>query len=405
MPEILNDQPSSEDKTSPDEDLPLIDLDAPHTRRLPWRRRAVHLVLLILALSIVLAATWSILFPLPLSPPTASALLISNVNYGSVTVNGTRLAGKPPIFVTLYQRPANTITLSTPPFRSVTCHILFASQPHARFRSPDDPTHCGVYEGAPGDFGSITINGIVYRPTLLVRLTLVFADLPSDQNKQASYILNQRTARSLHTVVPNGNYIVTSAPSPTALTSQRTTEPLMATASLVPDLAGISCNPSSCPPMFGSPRLTPTPAGQIWYTFFPVELNWRFTSASETLVSDVTFPLDFLTVFDAFFLSYDSKQGWQIVEGVPDSHDYQLRDRLCITGLGRLQALLGMGTSIHMDHDRGIEGCVLNLLDSDGSSTHFIWRFGVLLAVDSAAQARVPSLPLAPSEELAVVGG
>ncbi len=402
MSETTNHQSSPEDHPPLSEDLPLIDLEAMSTRRPSWRKRAVQLALLALVTGVALAAVWRVLLPPPPAPPTVSALLTSNVNYGSVTVNGVPVAGAPPLFITLYQNAPNTITLVTPPFRPLTCHFSLTRQPHGQFSQPDDLTHCEV-DKTPSE-ASITINGVVYRLTVLVRLTLMFTDLPADQGSQVASLITRRVARPLHTIVPRGEYIVTGNPSSsTILTSQRTTEPLTATASLVPYLTGIFCSPNDCRRGF-DPSFAPSPpAGHIWSIFFPFGVGWRFTDASGAAVSDVMFPED-PNDPDVFFLSYNGKQGWHIVEGVPDSQDYQLQDLLCGVGIERLRHLLGMGASIHADHDRGVEGCALYLLDADGSKTYFIWRFGVLLAVDGAAQARVPLLPLAPPGEVAAVG-
>ncbi len=253
----------------------------------------------------------------------------------------------------------------------------------------------------PGTYESITIKSV----SLLVRLTLLFTDLPADQGSQVASLITRRVARPMQTVVPRGEYIVTGNPSSsTILTSQRTTEPLTATASLVPYLTGIFCSPNDCRRGF-DPSFAPSPpAGHIWSIFFPFGVGWRFTDASGATVSDAMFPED-PNYPDVLFLAYEAQQGWHIMNGGTGSQDYQLQDLLCGVGMLRLRYLVGMSATVQKDQDRGGEGCSFHLRDVDGSITHFIWRFGVLLAADRAAQARVPSLPLAPPDEVAAVDG
>jgi hypothetical protein len=60
-------------------------------------------------------------------------------------------------------------------------------------------------------------------------------------------------------------------------------------------------------------------------------------------------------------------------------------------------------------HDAGAEGCEfrvtggVTLEDKRASGGVILWRFGVLLAADTASQAAYPWLPLAPLAEIAAV--
>ncbi|HLJ82075.1 MAG TPA: hypothetical protein VKT52_11345, partial [Ktedonobacterales bacterium] len=57
--------------------------------------------------------------------------------------------------------------------------------------------------------------------------------------------------------------------------------------------------------------------------------------------------------------------------------------------------------------NRGVEGCKLQLTTqtTQASQSVFVWRFGVLLTADAAAQTTLPGWPLAPQHEVAAVSG
>src|SRR5260370_18531125 len=54
--------------------------------------------------------------------PFGPVLVLSNVSYGALTLNGAPLARPPPVLVT-FRRGVNTLTQTAPPFRPITCQI------------------------------------------------------------------------------------------------------------------------------------------------------------------------------------------------------------------------------------------------------------------------------------------
>jgi hypothetical protein len=53
--------------------------------------------------------------------------VLSNVTTGTVTLNGVRLVGSPPL-VTTFRRGMNTLTLTVSPVRPLTCHVQWPAR-------------------------------------------------------------------------------------------------------------------------------------------------------------------------------------------------------------------------------------------------------------------------------------
>lgn len=121
--------PSSSDD-DPGEQLPLIELDTLASQPPSQRKRLVQIGLALAALVVVFATFWGVVRPkalpasaphiLPTEPPP-TLLITSNVNYGTITINGQKQRGAPPLEVTMRSQPPYQITLDAPPFQSFTC--------------------------------------------------------------------------------------------------------------------------------------------------------------------------------------------------------------------------------------------------------------------------------------------
>jgi hypothetical protein len=144
--------------------------------------------------------------------------------------------------------------------------------------------------------------------------------------------------------------------------------------------------------------------------YVAVALSWRFTKATGETVSETTYAYAQLITL---YLAYDQTQGWHetSVAGTPSERD-QLAGLNCATGASLLQlqvsrTIIGNGDdweSIALV-DHGVEGCILLLLQNRTIVGHFLWRFGVIMAADAQAHTTLPTLPVAPQDEIAVVSG
>src|SRR5690242_17010205 len=95
------------------EDLPLIELETVLSRPPSWRRRLGQISLALAACALVVVTFWPVLVPTtptqpllrsqPPPPPTVS--IISNVNYGIITINGQPQPAPPPLTLKMSGQP------------------------------------------------------------------------------------------------------------------------------------------------------------------------------------------------------------------------------------------------------------------------------------------------------------
>jgi hypothetical protein len=386
-------------------ELPLIELEAVLSRPLSWRRRLGQLGLALAACALVVVTFWPVLVPatpaqtpLRSQPPPPIVSIISNVNYGSVTINGQPQPGSPPLTLKMSGQPPYSITLDVPPFRPRTC----------QFPPPQSIT---PYSFEPCNAGrAITVDPQALN-TLIMPFTLV--DLPPEQQQEITARIAQALTAQQTIAAPAQSAIVTGLAPDGTIQSQRQTGPLFASAFLVPTTQrgqrDIFCLHLTCVNYSGfSPDYTPS--GHFWEVRVPFALRWRFASATGQVISEVTFPVS--PTLLTLFLAYDAATGWQVAplpssEGSPEQ---QLAQLLCATGslmLGDEQAhaLSGERWTVATLRNQGVAGCELALQHNNVDQGHFIWRFGVLLAADASAHSTLPALPVALPADLAAVGG
>lgn len=384
--------------------LPLIDLDSAPAHPPGRRKRVIQIGLLVAALVGVFVTFWRVILPTPApGPPVAlqpTALpralnLLSNVNYGTLSLNGQPLPNEQALTVRLTGASPYTVTLDAPPFRPLSCP----------FPPPPPPPPYGFTPCVAG--GEFTLD---QQSVTILQLLFTLADLPAVQQQQITTLIPQVVRAEQTTTAPAQAAIVTDLPSDGTITSERLSEPLEASVSLVPiqqnGQAGTSCQGFVCT---GSGVFQPNNAlsGQFWAVTTPVALRWRFTTASGQVVSEVTFPISSsLTLF----LSYAAVTGWQVGLLSPAQLSQDLTRLICSTGAdllaGEAQQHSGeYGWAVTTLADQGIGGCELSLQLNAIDQGHFVWRFGVLLAADARAQSTLPALPIASLADLAAVGG
>lgn len=400
--------PTEDERTAAEDDMPetgllsdkrlsLIELDGLLNRPPSWRKRLLYSGLVIAALAVALTALWRAL-PAASDGPLVTGLLESNVSYGTVTVNGQTQSAPPPLRVTLHANTANTITLNAPPFFSQTCHLT-------TLKVLDNPDHCLL---SLGQLDAMQVNNGSVRPDALISIALTTSDLPPEARYEAVGALDQAITTPQQTVVPAGSYFASSISPTQAITIQRASAPLTASALFISDnisspfAYSLYCDTAICP-WFFDPRQGAIPSGQFWSVIFSTALRWVFSGAPEGSASAVTMPGD---ISVQLLLAYHDATGWQVTQqGAFGSEAEQLSRSVCTVGLTMLSIQLGeQAQNIQIAHDAGIEGCELLAQTGQGKQGLFLWRFGVLLAADDGAHAMQPALPIAPPEEIAAVG-
>jgi hypothetical protein len=147
-----------------------------------------------------------------------------------------------------------------------------------------------------------------------------------------------------------------------------------------------------------------SPTDERWDIMVIVAARWRFSSTSGAPRADVQFQQASAILLS---LAYGAARGWSIAPAAPPAGaiKYQLTNTFCETGEDILAQLVktGAALSIGLSYDRGARGCELVLDVNAVDEGLYLWRFGVLLAADTRAQAAHPELPVAPPEEIAAV--
>lgn len=358
-------------------------------------------------------------------PPTdISIVLVSSVTYGSLSVNGKRLNSPPPAIASFHVG-TNTVDLETPPFLPQHCEITWPEQQVIG-------ATCAINLNTQPNPQPLTVRGHVVRPVFLVAILLTAAQLPQDARNSALHVVGEALAE-VPTItakqVPVGQYFAVGNIVGNVLEStyhlHQLNEPILAKAVTgspltpppggTPDCSNLGCT-SSLQPEYASqlPHILST--DNLWQVGTAVSLRLDFSTAEGTSRGSlVLIPYRVLTLF----LSYVPEVGWRVVTVDPASDrgfptlSSQLDEYVCEVGGGWVQQLakhtLPATTSISLENlssSHGLRGCKLQLDIQQSNSTQFaqfVWRFGALLSVNATAHQFFPSLPMAPSDEIAAV--
>jgi hypothetical protein len=362
--------------------------------------------------------------PTPTPGPENALIVTSNFNSGTVTVNGKKVEGSFPLLVRL-NPGENTIIFSAPPFRDQTCRVTLLPQPDAqsgsRVRAVEEK--CGVSVQEP----PLTLNGVAVKNGALV-FGMTGDDLPADVRNAAENALWAKLANSRTFQVPAGDYYATGVDASGHIRSARAAVALLATLALArPTTAQAGfCLNLSCA---GHPILPDqggvAPPSGTWLIQDAVVVGWRFTTQGGALVA--ASPSQFAGDTVEAGLTYSASAGWSVGDSSlgPSITDLQaqLLSGSCKSGFSALQMLIGQSSLGGQNLTYGqsappgstTDGCAIsvggqntNPLSPTSSSKeygHYIWRWGVLLAADTQAHTLFPSLPIAPQNEIAAVGG
>ena len=389
--------------------LPLIDLEAEGQRPPSRRKRAAQISLALAAAAVVLVTFWRVAFPAKPAPPAPKPLppplllISSNVNYGLLTINGKRQQVKLP-FLFQAQNIAYTITLEPVPLRARSCRFSFTNS--GLNAAPSDSCFIGpasyqLPNGTPAPAGR----------SFVLDLSFTADDLPPGHADQIATLLSEQSVTAQAIAVPAGSYYATGITPDGVVSSQRAATALQGTAIRAPNLdsAQRSCGQRICSTYIDWSSLSQL-SGQVWAISLPEALRWQFATLSGDIVSDVRYPT---ADFSQVFLTYTAATGWRVEpEAITPTLTPldQVGNLNCVTGTTLAQQLLQQQLEQHWSlentHYQQVAGCEIALRDSsDIVRGKLIWRFGVLLAGDEAAQAMLPDLPLAPPEEIAALEG
>ncbi|HLV97803.1 MAG TPA: hypothetical protein VKT82_03910 [Ktedonobacterales bacterium] len=404
QPDDLSGASSAEDGEGA---LPLIELETLLSQPPSWRKRFTQLGLLLAALVVVLAAYWGlsrasapsvpVIALQPTSPPP-TVNVVSNVNYGVLTINGQPQRAAPPLTFRVSSQPPYTITLNAPPFQPLTC-----SYPPPR-------------TSAPYVFHSCDAGGVVsvnQQASNKLEMLFTLADLPAAQQQQINTLITHGVTMQQTLAVPAQSVIAAGLSQNGTATTRHNSGPLSASVSLIPSAylprKGLYCFNLTC---IGAAGFSANGTASVhgWQVLTPVTQRWRFTTASGQVVSDVTFSS--FPILLSLVLSYTAATGWRLGLALVSQPGLsaQLSQLFCDTGIQMLtqvqsKALGGAGWGVNVLHDRGAAGCALELTQGTADEGHFVWRFGALLAGDASAHQAFPTLPVASPAELAAVGG
>jgi hypothetical protein len=333
--------------------------------------------------------------PLSLAPP--GVRILSNVGFGSVSVNGQSLGTLPA--VAELGPGQNTITLDAPPFRSHTCTITWP------FGGADDLA-CVV--STLSDPQPVTARGqrIILGGELDIQM--VGADLDADQCARVLDLVGHALdATVLTTTVPAGQHIAARGESPEGIPASRIA-PADLQARLTVQAQVFAGRPCTSLRYGGiaQPYYAVPPPRRSWSANVPVLEQMTFVQADGLVIGQTSTMEGTAAVM--LEVPDNGKAEWRLVTTDPPLST-QLTGNLCDRGVQTLSKAFSLthpteSWGIGSTSDGGLEGCQLDLDTIDGgveTDTHYLWRFGVLLAEDAAAHKVLPQLPIASSGDLA----
>lgn len=395
------------------DDMPSIDQEPARSRPPTRRKRSIQIGLMLVTLLVVAVTFHSVILPSNSTPsvPTdvsqriilsTTALITSNINFGTVTIDDQQQHGTLPLFFVPHNS-TYTITIYAPPFQPKACTITSSGGTPQSTSGRD----CQIIHSSQ----SITANGITATPLFTIEIDFTTTDLPPDQQSQINTMLAHSVTTQQTATIPSGSYIATSLNANNTITSQQFTTTLQATATLAAS-TNVGMIPFPCSELICQAGVTPegvfaTLTSMVWLINVPVALDWRFVRPDGHILGDVSFPAADVA---PTLLAYMPNVGWSLLSQAvygPSNLENMMSNLNCETGERVLQQQLRT-TNINLNLSgppKGIEGCQIIAQTNSTSQGNFLWRFGVLLAVDMPARNLLPNLPIAPQGEIAAVQG
>jgi hypothetical protein len=383
-----------------------------------WQRLLRALPILAVILLVVAFAAYAIVWP-PAGPTvrvspalTVNPLVMTNVTFGTLRVNGTLVRGNWPISVRLRQG-RNVFRVDAPPFLPRSCSLPWPLDLHLLSGPSGSYARDGSAPPPPRALGSdacaFTWASVARAITSVqVELPLTGADLPPAQRDAALAAVAQALANGTAptTTVASGDYYAAGRDTQGQTTAAVAAAPLVEWPTLAPDVAGDyvagPCGDLSCAGAYEFGALAPRSA--TWNIGEAVHVTLHFATQAHRVVSVVQMPLG-VAVMLTLVLGADGT--WTAALNLPtavqspqDTGVWPLPNP-CVEGAQLLrQRLRSAGMVVAPQNAVGVDGYLLEAESSQqgvgGSTTgvqagHFLWRFGVLLA-------------LAPPDEAAISG-
>lgn len=335
-------------------------------------------------------------------PSPMDVEVYTNVTNGVLTLNGKLMSVHLPTIVTLRQG-VNTVTITANSFQPHTCTVEMSEM--RAFGG------CAV---STGRTPPITLGAKRSSSRLLVPFTLTDL-LPAQRDSMRALVKRTLDTLVFHTAVPAQQYIATGIDLLGHITSRLTVEPLRGEATLVlrADQDSKACPEGICPADDDQFR-QPHAAGALWAIVVMVTPHWQFTTSAGTVMA--TSKVENIAAgrlqMTLAYGTTGTAASWTVYSMSGDGNSGGstpldlMTQQQCGAALSVLftEASTGAGGVAARTQPHGLNGCELQLLDGDSKPAGlFIWRFGVLLAADTAAHARVPGLPIAPQAEIDVV--
>ena len=318
--------------------------------------------------------------------------IVANLSFGTVTVDGKPLSGKPPY--SFQAAPGgDTVRYLAPPFSPQTCRVFWY----------DNSTPPQLGAGGTNcelSYTSQTVDNQI-NSSYVLNFEFRLEDLPiALQTSAVNFLRQVITPVSLSTTVPKGQYYATSRDNRGIILSRLSTSPLTARVSLLlPSPQDLTFSNSWCPELIcaaldvpSAADVLPGSSNQLWAIQIPLALEWQFLTRQGQVVG--TEHQSQLGPDTVLILALDSQQHWRLAQysSPIDFLDQQLRmipNSLCTTGMSELsealQTLQPGNPNMIPTNDHGVEGCEIQLTQNNGTVVGtVVWRLGVLLAADAA---------------------
>jgi hypothetical protein len=350
------------------------------------RRGLITVALIVVTLAAVLIVSARVGVAGPLIGVKATLQLASNADWTSfvVTTGGSHTTihdgqhVRIPLGTTL-QPNRVLITAAATPFAPVSCQVTFPLS---------DVDTC-----------PITVTG---SQQYAIGIKFTLDALPSDQSNTIQLDVYQAffNAQSQISIPVGGHYGDGSLLSQTFVARQ----PLVAT--LRSDPASPSRLPDRQCPSICAPDLLTTPHlafPHVWHAQIYAEQFWQFTAGDGSFVGQVeetTVP-----VAIPFDLTYDAAHLTWIMTPLNLTNEFS--SALCLDGRAYAANYFFVPSSSLTNYDpnptmidQGLQGCEILYTDHIGHTLTFLWRTGLLFAVDNATHLAEPYLPIATMADL-----
>lgn len=366
------------------------------------RRRAIQwAVLVVVVLTSLAFAVPSLAQTLPrlfAAPKNTAILVTSNLNWGTLSLDGLRTtsSGTPQVLMLASRAHLYRLTFAAAPFAAQSCLLPIPTR-------PDDSCH----PINPADAPSKGIVNLGANASAVVDFALTPTNL-SDSRSVAEVqhvVAAALQVRTMQTTVPAGRHY--------ALTANGVTRISIATQPLAAQLVTMRSTQDTaiCATFCAGARFAQPPNARqpqnLWNLRFAVRQRWHFTTPADATplgTTDETLDSDLLDLTLAY-----AQGAWALPTMAPPPAP----PNLCARGEDAFNALPSPTTILAVQggialENHAVEGCRLTVQVQPGGITQFstlalLWRFGGLFTTDALSASLLPDLPSASAADLAAL--